>query len=254
MISSVISLLLDAGNTRLKWAMLDGEQRIADGSMDYAAPGAALQVWQHLPRPDQVVGCNVAGPMVKGQLARLWPEHDIDWIKAKLEQGGVRNHYLQPGQLGADRWAALIGARQLQPTLDSIVVMAGTALTVDALTCEGDFLGGCIAPGFTLMRKALAKGTADLGLPDGAISTFPQSTGAAIVNGAWAALAGAVEVQRLRLEAERGREAHVLLSGGDAETLVALLRPTLKTRLQQVDNLVLAGLSHLALTRDTQSR
>jgi type III pantothenate kinase len=158
---------------------------------------------------------------------------------------GVRNGYRQAEQLGADRWAALIAARGLVTT-DAVVVMAGTALTVDALTADGQFLGGVIAPGFRLMRQALARGTADLGLPGGEPVNFPQSTGEAIVNGALVAMTGAIETMRLRLEAASSKAAQVLLSGGDGPLLLPILRANLAERVIPVDNLVLGGLMRLA--------
>jgi type III pantothenate kinase len=103
-----------------------------------------------------------------------------------------------------------------------------------------------IVPGFRLMRQALAQGTADLGLPDGEVVAFPASTGEAIVNGALAALAGAIEEMRLRLESAQGRPATVLISGGDAATIAPLLQARLAERLIPVDNLVLDGLYQLA--------
>lgn len=238
-------LLLDAGNTRLKWAMQDGATQLAQGAVPYTALGEASLAWQTLPKPQRVLGCNVAGPVVRGQLNALLAPTPIDWLKSSASLAGINNLYAQPTQLGTDRFAALIGARQLARG-DLIVAMAGTALTVDALTDDGDFLGGIIAPGFQLMRKALAKGTADLGLPDGEATPFPRSTGEAIVKGALAAMAGAIEIQRHTLEARRGQPASVLLSGGDATLLLPLLQPALKSRLLQVDNLVLAGLARLA--------
>lgn len=246
----MITLLLDAGNSRLKWALKNDDRPLAQGAVAYSALGEARHDWQKLPRPARVLGCNVAGPVVRGQLQDLLAPQDIDWLKSTASLAGVNNLYTQPTQLGADRFAALIGARGLAAGEDLIVAMAGTALTVDALTGDGDFLGGIIAPGFQLMRKALAKGTADLGLPDGEATPFPRSTGEAIVKGALAAMAGAIEIQRQTLEVQRERPATLLLSGGDATLLLPLLQPTLKSRLLHVDNLVLAGLARLAATRE----
>src|SRR5262249_35259082 len=116
----------------------------------------------------------------------------------------------------------------------------------DALSADGDFLGGLIVPGFTLMRQALSQGTADLGLPDGEASDFPRSTGEAIVNGALLALAGAIEQMRQRLAARSQGPVTVLLSGGDAPRLEPLLASGLVPAPLAVDNLVLRGLARLA--------
>jgi type III pantothenate kinase len=238
-------LLLDAGNSRLKWALVEAEAVLCEGVADYdTLEPFAVALLAHAPA-SRALGCNVAGSSVAHMLEELLAPVPVDWLKATAERAGVKSAYREPGQLGADRWAAMIGARQIV-TSDVIVVMAGTAMTVDALTADGEFLGGLIVPGLTLMRQALAKGTADLGHPEGDPVPFPRSTGEAIVNGALLALVGAIEQMRLRLIARRHAEVAVLLSGGDAGRLQPLLAPTLAEGLQCVDNLVLRGLRRLA--------
>ncbi|QNM96367.1 type III pantothenate kinase [Chitinimonas koreensis] len=238
-------LLLDAGNSRLKWALATPGGYLAQGSLGYGERAQLPASLAGFDAPRAALGCNVAGPQVAAELAAQLAPLTIDWLRPVAAQAGLRNGYREPGQLGADRWAALIGARGLAAG-DCIVAMAGTALTVDALSAEGDFLGGLIVPGFRLMRQALAQGTADLGLPGGEPADFPRSTGEAIVNGALAALAGAIEQARGRLERHTGRPAQLLLSGGDGPLLAPLLAPALAERLIAVDNLVLRGLARLA--------
>jgi type III pantothenate kinase len=152
----------------------------------------------------------------------------------------VRNGYREHSTLGADRWAALIAARHLVAGA-ALAVMAGTAPTIDALTQDGQFLGGLILPGFDLMAESLARGTAGLPRTPGGFALFPQSTADAIASGAIQALCGAVERMQRALAA-RGAEPQILLSGGAAETLYAHLgRPA-----RIVPNLVLEGLRVIA--------
>ncbi|MFC4160164.1 type III pantothenate kinase [Chitinimonas lacunae] len=235
-------LLLDAGNTRLKWAVLEQGTR-HDGIADYAS--LSVPPWPDLPF-GRVLGCNVAGPERAAVLAALLPDLAIEWLRSSAKAAGVENGYREPERLGTDRWAALIGARAIthEPTL---VAMAGTALTVDALDGNGRFLGGVIVPGYRLMRESLARGTADLGHPDGERTAFPRSTGEAIVNGAEVALVGAVLVMHDRLTAVAGGTPGLLLSGGDAPRLLTLLSSVLAGKVRHVDNLVLAGLARLAV-------
>lgn len=235
-------LLLDAGNTRLKWALVDQDRWLSHGTVNY---DALRQGQAPLPSATRIRACNVAGPDIATLLQAAAPI-DIEWLGATAMQAGVTNGYRSAQQLGADRWAALIAVRGLTQQ-DAIVVMAGTALTVDALRADGQFVGGVIVPGFSLMRAALARGTADLGLPDGDVVDFPQATGEAIVNGALVALAGAVQVQHQRLSALSGRRPEIWLSGGDASTLQPVLTALLGDTVHSVDNLVLRGLHRLAL-------
>lgn len=232
-------MLIDVGNTRIKWMLHNGEAIVARGSSLHGDIDLLEREWAQLPRPERMVGCNVAGETIAHSLELLAREWRIEplWLKPQLEQGGVRNRYRQPLQLGADRWAALIAARHLISG-NCVVACAGTALTVDALTADGDFLGGVIAPGFRLMREALAGGTADLGLNQGRFAAFPDNTADAIHSGALQSLVGAISriADEMRLA---GHDTNIcILSGGDAH----LLRPHLNMKVLLVDNLVLEGL------------
>jgi type III pantothenate kinase len=161
-------------------------------------------------------------------------------------QCGVRNSYDDPAQLGCDRWAALIGARRLYAG-PAVVVDAGTALTADALTGDGVFVGGIIVPGAELMRKALAEHTAALKPQPGKFSFFPDTTGDAIMSGAIDALAGAIERMARFLEEAGEPQPACVLSGGGA----ALIEPYLNLEVKVVDNLVLEGL--LTIAREAHS-
>jgi type III pantothenate kinase len=185
-----------------------------------------------------MVIANVAGEEAKTQpTAGLPPSPPASWIASAREQCGVRNSYDDPAQLGCDRWAALIGAWRLCGG-PALVVNAGTALTVDALTADGVFVGGIIVPGEHLMRGALAGNTAGLALRPGNFSFFPNTTGDAIMSGTIDAMAGAVERMAHFLEEAGQARPLCVLSGGGAASLATQLN--LEVRV--VDNLVLEGL------------
>ncbi|MBV1774479.1 type III pantothenate kinase [Burkholderiaceae bacterium DAT-1] len=231
-------LLLDAGNTRLKWRVVEQGILLAEGVTSYPVPQTTP--WSAC-EPDRAFVCNVAGKAVAMQLQQALQMGEIEWLQSSADRAGVRNLYRVPEQLGADRFAALIGARARVGERAVIVVMAGTAMTVDALTAGGEFLGGVIVPGLQLMRSALQQGTANLGMPAGEVVLFPVSTGEAIVTGAHIALAGAIQVMHQRLLQRDGLSPGILLSGGDAEALL-----TWVPQAQHVQNLVLDGLARLA--------
>jgi type III pantothenate kinase len=153
----------------------------------------------------------------------------------------VTNSYRIPAQLGTDRWAALIGARALGAGA-KLVVVAGTAMTIDALTAEGLFLGGVIVPGLMLMHGALHDNTAQLGVTPGKFDAFPKETGDAIASGALQASVGAVMRLREALRAHVQSEPECLVSGGAA----GLLAPHLPFPAAIRDNLVLDGLVAIA--------
>ena len=237
-------LAVDAGNSRIKWGLHDGESWLVQGWENTARATRLSRAWAKLPRPDRVLSCNVAGPGVRRAIAaaaRGW-NRPVRFVASRARQCGIASSYDRPAQLGADRWAALIGAWHLfrGPCL---VVNAGTTMTVDALDAEGVFLGGMIIPGVDLMRVALARSTAGLGLRAGRFAFFPASTADAIMSGALNALGGAIE-RMGRFMREAGLSAPLVVVSGGAAGLIA---PQLNGPAEVVDNLVLEGLLRIAL-------
>ena len=168
-------LCIDSGNSRLKWALRDGGRWLAQGTrLDTVGS-----------RPTRVLACNVAGDAPRQSIESFAASHGlpVEWLQSVAAQGGVTNGYEHPEQLGADRWAALIGARALHPG-DCVVVMSGTATTIDVLAADGRFRGGLIMPGLRLMREALAGGTANLPVAAGSFAEQPRNTFDAIASGA----------------------------------------------------------------------
>ena len=237
-------LLVDAGNTRVKWALA------RDGAAlgDWVAAGAALHAgldaagagWQDQGVTRAIVA-NVAGIDVRERLAMLLGPIDTEWFVSSAARAGLVNGYREPERLGCDRFAAAIGARALAPGQDLVVATCGTATTVDAVTADGRFIGGMILPGLALMAGALAKNTAQL--PQAAPGAAPppqfaDNTNDAIVSGCLSAQAGAIE----RAVAAHGG-AFCILSGGAAPYIA----PALKCGYRMADNIVLAGLHAVAL-------
>ena len=234
-------LAIDAGNTRIKWGLWD-RRWVRQQSVNTDDIASLGDVWAGLPTPLRVVACNVAGPKPRDWLD-AWAEQrgqTVYWVESRTEQCGVRNGYSDPAQLGPDRWAALVAARGLARGA-ALVVNAGTAVTVDALTRDGEFVGGLILPGLALMTESLARGTARLPHARGCFELFPRSTADAITSGATQAVCGAVE-RMYRALAARELEPEILLGGGAAE----LLAPHIDLPLRLVPNLVLEGLRVIA--------
>lgn len=231
-------LCIDAGNTRLKWALREGGIWLAQGTRLDAVDA----------RPTRILACNVAGDVPRRAIESFAADLGVpvEWLRSGAAQCGVTNGYDHPEQLGADRWAALIGARALHRG-DCIVVMSGTATTIDVLTADGRFHGGLILPGLALMRDALAGGTANLPTAAGDFAEQPKNTFDAIASGALQATAGAIERMFRRIQG--GTDPLCLLSGGASATLASVSpRLTLPHRL--IDNLVLEGLAAIAESGD----
>jgi len=236
-------LAIDAGNSRIKWGVHDDGLWLAQGWVATDRSARLSRAWSGLEPPVAIVAANVAGARVARSLAAAARRfrRRIRFVKSVSAQCGVRNTYADPGQLGADRWAALIGAWNLHHG-PCVVVNAGTTMTVDALDGEGVFLGGMIVAGLDLMRGALARNTAQLWPRRGRFAYFPSRTADAIESGAVNALAGAIE-RMLRFMRQAGQAAPLtVLSGGAAQ----LIAPQLNGAVEVVDNLVLEGIVHIA--------
>lgn len=230
-------LLIDAGNSRIKWAMTEGGVWRQQNVLENKHASALGVTFSELSPPDKILISNVAGENMAQQLiaaCAAW-HCPVEFIAAKAMQCGVRNLYEFPAQLGSDRWAALIAAWQ-QERAACLVVNCGTATTVDALSAEGEFLGGLILPGVAMMHSSLIAGAAQLTPEAGVWREFPRNTADAIFSGAIQATVGAVRMQFETLAA-RG-SVRCLLSGGAADNV----QMHLKLPVIRVDNLVLRGL------------
>jgi len=213
---------IDAGNSRIKWGVHDGTGWRARGvvaTVDVADLADAVAGW---PENARIVVCNVAGPAVAAAIAALLPATaDVRHFSATASCCGVSNAYDAPAQLGADRWAALVGAHSEnggERHGPCLVVCAGTATTIDQLDADGSFRGGVIVPGFDLMRAALARNTAQLPLADGRLRQLPTNTMDAIVSGCLQAQLGAIERMFAAIADKPG--ARCVLTGGGAPRLL----------------------------------
>jgi type III pantothenate kinase len=243
-------LAIDVGNTRLKWAQYASPQPGA-GLMAHGAvfleqiERLAETEWKNLSPPGTMLGSIVAGEGVKRRVEEQLELWDITprWVVSSAHAAGVTNGYDHPNRLGTDRWVALVGARQRVLAMGgtprpALVVMVGTAVTVDALDETGHFLGGLILPGFGLMLRALEMGTAGLKAPTGEVRDFPTNTSDALMSGGAHSIAGAIERMHRRLHRRTGIEPVRLMSGGAAVKLA----PITELAFETVDTLIFEGL------------
>jgi type III pantothenate kinase len=235
-------LAVDCGNSRLKWGLHENGGWRRTGTVPVSELLRLEKSWKRLASADKVVVANVAGRSVRKSLEAIFARRSMvpAWVRAKRRECGVTNGYGQPGQLGADRWAALIGAWSILRG-PCLVVTAGTATTADILRGDGRFVGGVILPGLDLMKRSLARNTAGLPLARGRFSDEPRKTADAIETGCLLAQAGAIERAFATLE----HGAACLLAGGAARRIA----PHLSIPVRLVDHLVLEGLVRIAEAR-----
>jgi type III pantothenate kinase len=297
-------LLIDAGNSRVKWALVQADGSPghtgafvhggsgAGGSVSSAAwttsgapassgPAASTGVpagradgpdWSSLPRPASAWLSNVAGEVVAQRLAALldahWPGMPRTTIRAREQQCGVTNGYTMPSALGSDRWAGLIGARAAFPDEPLLIATFGTATTLEALRADGVFVGGLIAPGWSLMMRSLGEHTAQLptldanaarglltpgaGTPTGSDQLqsgqsrrgpfFATDTPRSLSAGCALAQAGLIERMWSDLQEAWGLPVRLVVGGGAVDEVTAAL----KVPHTRHDSLVLSGLALIA--------
>jgi type III pantothenate kinase len=252
-------LAIDIGNTRLKWSLYEA-----------AHPGAALLAhgaeflehierlgegpWAELQQPvASMLGCVVAGDAVRRRAEeQLVEAFDCSprWVVSTAAEAGIVNGYDHPTRLGADRWVAMIGARHRMlaqgPARPMVVVMIGTAVTVEAVDAEGRFLGGLILPGHGIMLRALETGTAGLRVPTGEVREFPTNTSDALTSGGTYAIAGAVDRMVQHLRAHSGVEPVCFMTGGAGWKMA----PSMNGHFDLVDSLIMDGLLVIAQERE----
>ena len=252
-------IALDVGNTRLKWAMYEGHQTdaplISQGAVFLEnIDRLADEDWKALPAATHMLGCIVAGDALRRRVDEQLDLWDVmpSWVVPSVSEAGLHNGYDHPTRLGADRWVAMVGAlaRMKAQTRGKsprplVVVMVGTAVTVEAIDAQGHFLGGFILPGHGIMLRALESGTAGLRVPTGEVREFPTNTSDALTSGGTYAIAGAVDRMVQHVRARCLDEPLCYMTGGAGWKMA----PSMTVAFELVDSLIFDGLRQLASLR-----
>ncbi len=222
-----MNLLVDIGNTRLKWAVqqlgnLDSFGALVHNQENFSA--TLIASWRLLELPNCIYIACVSSTELKQLLitiiGQLWPNCPIQEIHTKKQSHGLSNAYLNPEKLGVDRWLAMQGAFR-HYSAPFCVVDFGTAITLDVIDEQGQHLGGMIMPGLTLLKQSLSKGTADLSFSSESHKQgLANYTQAAIYNGCLYAVKGFIEAGLM----QTAQTSHLILTGGDAEFLANTLK------------------------------
>lgn len=246
------ALLMDVGNSRIKWGVLENGQILRTGHISQArVRDHGLQVLTtKLPRRiDDVFVSNVAGTTFATRLSGVIGMHcdcDVRFARSERRGWGVTSSYTQPRRMGVDRWVAMVGAwAEIQGAC--LVVDCGTAVTIDAVDDDGQHLGGQIIAGVATMANALTTATSDIppvrpapGRGGADLGMFGRNTAAAVREGAQNAVSGAVD-RAIRTLQSNAYEPVVVLTGGDSSRILnALCEPPLHR-----PHLVLQGLAHM---------
>lgn len=249
-------LLLDGGNSRLKWAWVENGTFATVGSAPYRDLSPLGAEWaEKADERVRIVGCAVCGELKKAQVQEQIAR-PIEWLPSAHQALGIRNHYRRPEEHGADRWFNALGSRRFSRNA-CVVVSCGTAVTVDALTDDGHYLGGTIMPGFHLMKESLAVRTANLNRPAGKRYPFPTTTSNAIASGMMDAVCGSIMMMHGRLKEKigAGKPVDVVMTGGGAAKVAEALPPAFlaENTVRVADNLVIHGLLNMIAAEGEES-
>ncbi len=247
-------LLIDIGNTRIKWAHIQDNKTGALTGHGYVQHNKQLgiEVLKQIETPVNLSAIYVSAvtddlnsQRIKRQLQEL---HDVpvQMVKSQPEGYGLISGYKQPELLGVDRWVAMIGAySQTQKGHGAMVIDAGTAITIDAIDANGNHLGGTIAPGLELMRSSLNKNTQRLMMvKEATVNPVADNTQDAIASGTMWSLVGNIMHTEQRLNLDTDDKIDYFITGGDAQQLMQYL----PSKYQLVNDLMLQGLAQIAKT------
>ena len=220
-------LVVDVGNSRMKWALVSKLGYVAQGIVPIAEIGTlSLRDWQNLHetgacarRERRRRSCARARRRPARALARCNGMAGRDRVRVRRHQS-LREPL---AELGADRWASCIAARlranAADETLEPIIVVnAGTAVTIDSVDADGVFRGGMILPNMRLMLRSPPESTSALKVPPGGFQEFPTNNADALYTGALHAVCGAIELARARVSTQ-GIALRCYLAGGAASEI-----------------------------------
>ena len=253
------ALLLDAGNSRIKWALVR-EGRLGPLQAAEVGDADALGEWlERAPEIERVLASSVAGPEVERALGNALRRGGVpaaEFMQSSARAAGVSNGYRNPQQLGVDRWVGAVAAWNLAGCYRAVCAISiGTALTIDVVDHDGVHRGGLIAPSPTLMLQSLLRDTAGIaahaadapkarkkpGKDEAALKMLATDTRQAIELGCLSTAAALIDRTVTDVtRALRGRPV-VFLTGGGADAVAPLIRSACKRR----DDLVLRGLAVL---------
>ncbi|HEC27514.1 MAG TPA: type III pantothenate kinase [Gammaproteobacteria bacterium] len=242
-----MNLLIDSGNSFIKWALTADESFITGSQCLTTAVSSLHEKWANFDVPARVIVSNVAGESVASEIrkavAALW-RLDAEFIVSSQNCCGLTNRYRKLEQLGVDRWMAMLAAYRM--TQDPVIVVdCGTAVTIDLVNARGLFVGGVIMPGLNTAFQSLRADTdavEEIRDTSTVASAVALSTEEAVLAGVLFGLAGGIERVVREQSSEIDRIPVIYITGGDAEKLVPYL--TMPVVLQP--DLVLHGLRIVA--------
>ncbi len=243
-----MNLLIDIGNSCIKWAMHDSEN-LVNSTAEFYEPASLQSIldlnWNKFSTPDRLLVSNVAGQGVADTLIQWTSTHwklEPEFMLVSSQACGVSNGYKDINQLGIDRWLALIAARKKFESA-TCIVDCGTAITIDGLSDKGQHLGGLILPGVSMMQQILAQQAHMLPEPQNIYGKpeFADNTQQGVVSGCMMAIVTLIDRMVSDMSGEYGDTLKCIITGGGAHKVIDLLA----SKFELDPDLVLYGLAFM---------
>ena len=258
-----MTLTIDVGNSRVKWAEWQAGEIIVSGAGGYDKKNLLLSLdglFDGLRKPSVVYSVCVAGDEISQVLSQWVKQHwklDVDYLVTNKRFNNIVHGYEDPLEHGADRWAAVVAAESLYSSVSLCVIGAGTAITVDFLKHDGQHLGGFIFPSYVSMCSTLAGDTAnvssgldDLGSSnmsfDVKMDSIPDNTSDAVKHGLHRLLQAGVQSFCKQAKHVLGDSVQIIITGGFAGTILSY--PNMPEMHYEPD-LVMLGLYRIKTTK-----
>lgn len=243
-------LLVDIGNTSVKWALKGSDNLLEMLQQQYPRDANSVFFMECLGstnKPDKVIVTCVAAigiwKIFEESILALWgikPER----VVSKARGYGLINGYEKPSELGSDRWCALIGAYHASHS-NIVVIDCGSAITIDIVNKSGEHLGGYIVPGLRMMKQSLGLHTAQIEVNAQAIgdnSLDPARTTSGCVDAGVNLAAVSMIEAIIKQQSVLNSDLKYFITGGDA----GLVAEHLTTECVNMQNLVIRGLAFIA--------
>jgi type III pantothenate kinase len=258
-------LSVDIGNSRIKWALWRADQITVRGVAAYEGKKLADvfdQLFSDLEKPLHVFAVSVAANEVSQGLTDWVKQHwqkNVEYLKTEKQYKNIINAYHDPGQHGADRWAAIIAGFQSFPGNAVCVINAGTAITFDLINKNGQHLGGYILPSYVTMHAALLGDTANVASTLNAkfnqskcsaskIGVIPDNTNDAVNQGLHKLLQAGIRELCQFAQKTMGEPMQIIITGGFAEVILSY--PDMPA-MHHMPDLVMRGLYSIMRQRNS---
>lgn len=239
-----MKLLIDVGNTRIKWVLLEkGHHKVYGQCLHQDFESEFEPIGAH--DLEGVYCISVASSEfiqhLHSYVTQRWGL-SMNVLKTAASCCGITNGYDEPAQLGVDRWAGIIAARQLFSSA-LCVVDCGSAVTIDAVASDGRHLGGYIVPGVSMQQSLLKQGTAGVDAADGpvALAGWGRNTSSCVARGSVEAIASLIDRSHQQLTEQLDDVVTTVVTGGDAMGIL----PLLDVQAHHEEHLVLSGMVYM---------